>query len=402
MHTQPAFDLLVKCVSPEGLLASPAARENYARIWSRDAIMAGIAGGILGGNGQIYKALHLSLRTLYQHQLVTGAIPSNAGFENGAHRVSYGSLAGRVDATTWWTIGAALAALHGGPSIAEEFFPGVKKAFAVLEAWEFNGKGLVYVPLGGNWADEYVVQGYTLYDQLLRLWALEAAAKVWDIELWHRQAVALRQLLVLNFLPEKPTSGNLPDYYHFTAAEGLMEADLPYFPCALAPNGYDMRWDMAANALAMLLKIGNSAFYEKIASYLSNLAEKLGHWMLPAFYPVILPASPDWPLLTHNYRYRFKNEPYHFHNGGAWPIFLGWLGLALHQVGYANYTTAIETDLHLQFQKEQPAPYTFYEYWDIRHLNPGGIPGLAYSASGALLLAAASENPAYPTLLGLD
>jgi hypothetical protein len=38
--------------------------------------------------------------------------------------------------------------------------------------WEFNNKGLLYVPLSGNWADEYITDGYVLYDQLLRfgLW----------------------------------------------------------------------------------------------------------------------------------------------------------------------------------------------------------------------------------------
>jgi hypothetical protein len=42
-----------------------------------------------------------------------------------------------------------------------------------FEAWEFNNKGLLYVPLSGNWADEYITDGYVLYDQLLRVWALK-------------------------------------------------------------------------------------------------------------------------------------------------------------------------------------------------------------------------------------
>jgi hypothetical protein len=29
----------------------------------------------------------------------------------------------------------------------------------------------LYVPLSGNWADEYITDGYVLYDQLLRVWA---------------------------------------------------------------------------------------------------------------------------------------------------------------------------------------------------------------------------------------
>ena len=30
------------------------------------------------------------------------------------------------------------------------------------------------MPLSGNWADEYITDGYVLYDQLLRVWALKS------------------------------------------------------------------------------------------------------------------------------------------------------------------------------------------------------------------------------------
>ena len=47
-----------------------------------------------------------------------------------------------------------------------------------MDAWEFNGKQLMYVPQGADWADEYLQHGYILFDQLLRIWALELAGKI--------------------------------------------------------------------------------------------------------------------------------------------------------------------------------------------------------------------------------
>lgn len=44
----------------------------------------------------------------------------------------------------------------------------------LLGAWEFNNRGLLYIPPTGDWADEYMQSGYLLYDQLLYLQALIA------------------------------------------------------------------------------------------------------------------------------------------------------------------------------------------------------------------------------------
>ena len=54
-------------------------------------------------------------------------------------------------------------------SFAEEKLPQLKKCLSLLDSWEFNNRGFVYVPRSGDWADEYILEGYVLYDQLLRL-----------------------------------------------------------------------------------------------------------------------------------------------------------------------------------------------------------------------------------------
>jgi len=42
--------------------------------------------------------------------------------------------------------------------------PAIEKVVFLLGAWEFNNRGLLYVPATGDWADEYVHNGYILYD----------------------------------------------------------------------------------------------------------------------------------------------------------------------------------------------------------------------------------------------
>ena len=88
--------------------------------------------------------------------------------------VSYGGLAGRVDAVTWFIIGICQYTFHTKDnSLIVKYEEVIEKAIQLLDAWEFNNKHLIYVPLSGNWADEYITDGYVLYDQLLRIWALK-------------------------------------------------------------------------------------------------------------------------------------------------------------------------------------------------------------------------------------
>lgn len=381
-----ALDLLRRAGKDGGLVAAIQPKDNYARIWSRDAMMSGIAGALLHGDQSVRDAWAVSIDALADLQLPEGAIPSNVAQIKGSSPASYGSLVGRIDATSWWVIGACLFARDEGSTTIERYRRPVEQALKTLQIWELNDRGLIYSPIGGNWADEYVTQAYTLYDQLLHLWALELASTLWLREDWGQKARRLRGLLKANYDNRKKTGAN-SEIYHPSAYASFRQNPLPYWAAALGPQGYDTRWDMASNALALLLDIDEKGeVAESLVAWLENLANDLGHWMLPAFWPVIDERSPDWPLLSHNYNYRFKNLPFHFHNGGSWPIFLGWLGLGLQKAGYLRLTRQIHDQLHVQFQAETPQAFTFYEYWDVRNLTPGGMTQLCFSGAGALLL----------------
>jgi len=383
-----AWHVLERCTTPDGLLASPQERDNYRRVWARDAVVAGFA-GVLGGHDALTAGLRASVHTLWQHQAANGQIPSNVGLGEKAE-VSFGSLAGRVDATTWWIVGVCLS-LQAEPdeALRQQLAEPVDRAFALLKAWEMNQRGLMYTPLGGNWADEYICQGYVLYDQCLRLWALRLAARIFDQSRYAAEAETLTELLKTNFYVGE--TGSAP--YHPTA---YAKADAkPYFWFQLGPQGYDTRWDMAANALVLLLDLHPEP--ARVEAYLHTLGEETGSWLLPAFYPVIQPGDAEWTLLECNYSYSFKNRPYHFHNGGCWPVWMGLLALGLRKHGLTEALTRMEAAVCEALEAEQPA-CQFHEYWSGDTHEPGGVHPLGYTAAGYRMLVAALGKPDLNTL----
>ena len=169
-----AIDLLHKVSTDHGFLASAENTSNYQRVWARDGVICGLA-ALASADEKLIATFKSTLETLADNQHEIGTIPSNVLLSNENNEVSYGGLAGRVDAVTWFVIGICQYAKHQNqPEFVQKYQVHIEKALQLLNAWEFNNKHLVYVPLSGNWADEYITDGYVLYDQLLRIWALKS------------------------------------------------------------------------------------------------------------------------------------------------------------------------------------------------------------------------------------
>jgi hypothetical protein len=185
-----ATALLRTLSGPHGIHASAAATANYRAIFCRDAVMAGVA-GLLLGDARVTAGLVRTLEGLRDLQGPEGQIASN--FEPRADarpHVSFGTLAPRLDSATWYLVGVALAARRGAVDPAD-YRASATRVVRLLDAIEYNGRHLVYVPAGGNWADEYVTEGYTLYDQALRAWALALLAATYDEPAWQEKAAAI-------------------------------------------------------------------------------------------------------------------------------------------------------------------------------------------------------------------
>jgi GH15 family glucan-1,4-alpha-glucosidase len=371
-----AIDLLKKVSTKEGFLASAENTSNYKRIWARDGVITGLA-ALASGNEQLIETFRNTLETLTKHQHENGTIPSNVALQDGKTEVSYGGLAGRVDAVAWYIIGICQYAYYFNNKL---FFylhkESINKCLKLLEFWEFNNKHLLYVPLSGNWADEYITDGYTLYDQLLRVWALRCYQRFVNEEGVEEKINQITSQIELNFTPN-----SLGKKYHERAYNELKFQD--FMPCSFSPSGYKTQFDAFGNSLALWLNVGAEKFQNQIVDYAFSLASETKMGLIPAFWPPITQEDADWNLLKNNFNFNFKNFPNEFHNGGSWCMVNGFLGLAL----LAKEETEKATQLLEKINEANAvADYSFYENFNTQTKKPNGVAYCAWSGAAAILL----------------
>lgn len=371
-----AIRLLHNVASPHGFLASTENTTNYKRVWARDGVICGLA-ALASGDEKLTETFKDTLDTLAKHQHPIGTIPSNVLVTDGKSEVSYGGLAGRVDAVTWFIIGVCQYAHYkDDASFVTQYHSEIEKGFGLLDAWEFNNKHLVYVPLSGNWADEYITDGYVLYDQLLRVWALKSYNYFAKSEAVNEKIEKIITQIEINFMPD--TKG---EKYHERAYHEANVQD--YMPCSFSPSGYKTQFDAFANSLAVLLNIGSAEFQNKILNYADSLASQTKLGLLPAFWPPIFETDEHWHLLKNNCKYEFRNYPYEFHNAGSWPMVNGFYGLALVGKGENSKATAVLEKIN---EANAQNDFSFYENFNTQTTAPNGVSFCAWSAAATVLV----------------
>lgn len=390
---QRALELVRRCATEDGFLASSTKKENYRRIWARDGVIIGLA-VMMGRDAELTAALGRTLRTLAAFQGPHGEIPSNVGIEK--KDVSYGGTAGRVDANLWFVIGVAeYWQATGDEQFILEMIPVLDKVIFLLGAWEFNDRGFLYIPATGDWADEYIHSGYVLYDQLLYLQTLKSykfiRSRVFEAsdKKLADKIRKLRSMIRANFWigHEEMTPDHA--YHEILFKKGRDSTEcctqcywLPFF----SPHGYGYRFDAFANILASLLGVADSKQRETVDQYIEEhmAAEELK--LLPAFYPVINQDDKDWQELKVSFSHDFKNRPYEFHNGGLWPMLSGFYAVDLARrnkrreaqeyligIGEAN-----KMEMH-------GSPWGFPEFVNGKEFTPGGNVAQCWSASAYLM-----------------
>ncbi|SFE29935.1 glycoside hydrolase 100 family protein [Flavobacterium xueshanense] len=371
-----AIELLEKVSSSEGFLASAQNISNYKRVWARDGVICGLA-ALASGDEKLIETFRKTLETLANNQHQIGTIPSNVMTNGDQVEVSYGGLAGRVDAVTWFVIGICQYAYYTKDiTFVAKYDTEIEKCFALLDAWEFNNKGLLYVPLSGNWADEYITDGYVLYDQLLRIWALKSYNHFAQDEDITVKIATITKQLEINFTPN-----SAGEKYHERAYN---EVNIQkYMPCSFSPAGYKTQFDAFANSLALYLNIGSEDFQNSILEYSIALKNEMKLQLLPAFWPPIKETDLDWNLLKNNCKYEFRNYPNEFHNGGSWSMVNGFYGLALFSKGKKKEALALLTAINEANALED---FTFYENFNSETKEPNGVPFCAWSGAATVLL----------------
>ena len=371
-----SIELLHRVASPNGFLASAENISNYQRVWARDGVICGLA-ALASNDEKLIDTFEQTLETLAKHQHKIGTIPSNVFVSENKTEVSYGGLAGRVDAVTWFVIGVCQFAYHQNkPHFVVKYTFEIEKCLDLLEAWEFNNKHLLYVPLSGNWADEYITDGYVLYDQLLRIWALKSYNHFIESDEISNKIMHIKMQIEANFLPNSKT-----EKFHEKAYNELVFND--FLPCSFSPSGYKIQYDAFANSLALLLNIGDAAFQNKLIAFSTSLASSTHLGLLPAFWPPIFETDEHWNLLKDNCKFEFRNHPYEFHNGGSWPMVNGFFGLALLSKSKNENAQKILEAINKANAVDN---FSFYENFNTKTQEPNGVSNCAWSAAASVLM----------------
>ena len=373
---QKAIELLHEVSTENGFLASAENTSNYKRVWARDGVICGLA-ALASGDEKLIATFKNTLETLAQHQHKMGTIPSNVFFSEDKIEVSYGGLAGRVDAVTWFVIGVCQYVYYTNDiAFLDKNKVAIEKCLSLLDAWEFNNKHLLYVPLSGNWADEYITDGYVLYDQLLRIWALRSYNHFAKETQLSEKINNIKKQVEVNFQPN-----TIGEKFHERAYNELDFKE--YMPCSFSPSGYKTNFDAFANLLAVILNIGTDAMQNSILHHATTLASETKLGLVPAFWPPIFERDEHWNLLKNNCKYEFRNFPYEFHNGGSWSMVNGFLGLALLSKSETKKATTILNKIQ---DANALGNYSFYENFNTNTEAPNGVSFCAWSAAAEVLL----------------
>lgn len=357
-----ALELLDRCTTAAGFVAADTERANYRRIWARDGCGCVLA-ALVSGDAARCAVARATLVTLQNQQGPCGQLPSNVGLDGAT--VSYGGTAGRVDATLWYVLACCLyGRLTGDDGFVADSWPALERACDVVRAWEHNDGGLVYVPQAGDWADEYVLSGYLLYDQALRWWGLrelDAAADRLGRRCLHQRG-HLGRLIAERFEPRP--------------------GGPPFFCAGFHAGARFEPFDGFGNALCCLLDIGTE---KSRRAALSHAAALTRHGLVAAFDPVIEPGDPRYPALQQAAGHGFRNRPGRYHNGGLWPVVTGFWSLAARRLGEPALADRWLDGVR---RVNRLGPEGFPEYLDATTGEPGGVRGLAWSAAAELLATA--------------
>ncbi|MDX1587179.1 MAG: glycoside hydrolase 100 family protein, partial [Balneolaceae bacterium] len=217
---------------------------------------------------------------------------------------------------------------------------------------------------------------------------LRLYAKLYQDDDREVQSRIIGERIEINFWPDPSVIGH-PAIYHKRCFKEIADTPLQHFACSIDPRGYNMHFDAAGHALALHLNLAEDDQIKKITAFTETVFEEVGADLLPAFWPVILPEDPEWTELRENYSYDFKNKPYHFHNGGIWPVWMGLFGLGMSQIGNQESS---ERMLSSWMEVEDADSPRFHEYIASDTLKPAGKQRLSYSASGLLFLIQALKH----------
>jgi glycogen debranching enzyme len=378
-----AVELLHKALTPAGFVASLTDENNYRRVWTRDGVITSLA-ALMTEDEKLHRGVESTLETIANHQGPHGEIPSNVSADG---LVSYGGLVGRVDAPLWYIIGVcAYVKRSGKRSLAERHREPMERALFISACWEFNNRGLIYAPVSSDWADEFILSGYTLLVQVLYYQALKGFGTLFRSVEHIEKAENLKKLIEINYWVSE--DGSKADLYHPNAYRQFLneKGRKHYWLASFSPTGYNDLFDGLANSLVLLSGIGNQEKDEKLVNFVEKCYQDSDFRFLPAFYPPVKPGDGNWELLKRNFRYKFSNYPWAYHNGGFWPMVAGFWTAGLVRSGKKKIAaSSYEVISNNNYHDKNGEEWGFFEWHHGKTVEPGGTRYTVWSAAGEII-----------------
>lgn len=372
----------------ERLSAKAATESTPQVIAAREGILTGLA-ALLSGEKALIGSFRKTLRSLATQQAEMGQIPATITYDGPRAAPDYGSRSGQVDTVPWFIIGVCnFVHLQNDLRFLDEMLPHIHKGLNLMESWEFNNRGLMYVPQAGDWADEYVLHGYVLYDQLLRLWALRCVAALTEDQKLRLKAEYLEEIITVNYWPDAEHPGSRL-VYHEAACQRLLDkkGQVHYWQAGFRPGGYDDRLDAWGNALAVLLQVGSHHKQHQVINYLDQIGSSLPLQLVPQFYPPIQKFERGWDELQENRKGDFRNHPHEHHNGGTWPLINAFAGMAYIAGGEQGKASRLLASLGEACRGEHKGEeWAFAQSYNSQTGKPCGPGRQAMSAAAIVLL----------------
>ncbi|MFT4312204.1 MAG: amylo-alpha-1,6-glucosidase [Candidatus Woesearchaeota archaeon] len=375
---QKAKQLLYDCSTAHGFIAAKKQKKgNYNRIWARDSMICSLS-AFMSDDKKLIHTAKQSLLTLLCHQHEQGEIPSNVDPKK--KKISFGGTSGRVDAQLWFLIGfGQYVKKTQDVAFAKKYFEQFKKTIQLVRIYEFNHKSLIYVPQSGDWADEYIQEGYVLYDQLLYYQAfteyayLQKLLGISNTET-NQKSKRIKETIQINYWPVKK---NVPKSFHRNLYEQYIDKKKPYLLAFFHPGEYGLHFDLFANSLALLLNITTPHQKKQITAFVKKSFD-----LPPCFSPTITKRNSLYKKLELNFGHSFRNYPHHYHNGGIWPMILGFYISAQPDEALFEKLTTLVSEPNWEFN----------EVYHGKTHEPHGTPLQAWSGAGVIFAYQSLKN----------
>ncbi|HET7628123.1 MAG TPA: glycoside hydrolase 100 family protein [Bacillales bacterium] len=413
--TERAESVLLANGGELGLLGS---NQAYQQVWARDSMICGF-GLLLCKDAEGLAIQKRSLETLRRFQSKLGKIPHNVGqtnVEDPALIAHGGKLkvegvegkaiedtihAGCVDGNLWYVISHYYTFYHTGDiAFLRQAWPSLQQALLWLEYQDSNECGLLEVHEAMDWADLFANRYNVLFDNVLYFAVWNAMGKMGkalgvDVSKYFAKAEDVRKKInVLLWVgPEEPNdyawvANERKEWLYPLKRTETELVERPFYLPYMAFRDYADRFDTLANLLAILFGVADQTKADKILDYIHGCGLN-EPYPVNACYPVIHPGDKDW---REYYRVRNLNQPYHYHNGGAWPFIGAFYVAALVQAGRQTEAERQLDKLTEMNRDGKAKPWEFNEWFHGESGRPMGYGGQSWSAALYLFAADAVKR----------